>query len=295
MTLAVGAACSDGAVLLTDSMRFHHVLNLQTGDERETGEIAPGKITQLAKAGVAYIYAGNCTTDVDDFAAHDFQAAVSGLWKEHRRFTDEHPATGWRIEQALKLPEGSERVEALREATACDVLAASLNLGADGPHMALLTSEGETWLGKEGGIVVAGAAAPWWKTEADRWPVPHSLLECQATALTITAAFHGFAYQRLGRTFASLQAEIQANGTAVVPSVAAPYRGVTVSRLGVRRWRVVLPEDEELYVCGLEKPEAPVVVQPATVDRYRLTKAEAKRQRRTTGRGQRIPTPVGGV
>lgn len=299
MTLAPAAACSEGVVLITDSMQIHSTLNLLTGEEVEHGVVAPGKITQLSKAGLIYIYSGNCTVDVEDFAADGFEAAVRALWKEHRQFSDEHPATHWRLDQAMRAPEGSvERVEGLREAAFCDVLAASLSPDADGPRMALITSEGERWIGTDGGLLVAGAAAPWWATESASWPTPHSLLECQATALAVTSAYHWFSYQRLGRTFAGLQREIEATGKAMAPSVAQPYRGATISRLGVRRWRCVLPADEELYVVGLERDEAPAVTRPmpsvpqSAADRRHLVQAEAKRQRRATGRAQRIPTGV---
>jgi hypothetical protein len=126
VTLAIGSACSDGVVLITDSLRIRSTVNLITNEEKEVGEIVPGKITQMPEAGLAYVFSGGTTTDVEDFACDDFQVASRAVWREHWRFTHEHPATQWRIEQASKLPEGCEQVEALREATACDVLAASL-------------------------------------------------------------------------------------------------------------------------------------------------------------------------
>ena len=188
----------------------------------------------------------------------------------------------------------AEQLEALRVAHSCDVVAVNTRLDAEGRCLGLITREGEQWYGPEGGLVVAGAAGPWWQDHVTYWPTPSTMLECQATVLAITAAFHAYAYQRLGRTFAGLQAQAATTGTAVFPTVAQPYRGLTVSLMGVRRWRAVLPSDEQLYVVGLEKDQAPVAAQPAPEDRYRLSRADAKRQRRTTGRVQRIAITAGG-
>lgn len=146
MTLLVGSCCAAGSVLLTDSLKIHHVMD-EAGNETEMGEVAPGKLAELPDAGVIYGHSG-LACDVEDFRSEDFAGAVWPLHTELRRYTDAHPWTQQRVDQALALSEGStEQDHAVGEALTSDVLAASLNPEADGPHMGLITSEGEDWLG----------------------------------------------------------------------------------------------------------------------------------------------------
>lgn len=271
MTLAIAVVCAAGGVVLADS------LTMAFGDNGKTvGLIEGGKVRHLAQAGLVYVHSGSVDLregDPSDFEAVSFETAARDLFEIYARHHLKDSLGGLVDGEGRPLAgEELSRVQGAHELIA-------VNARLEEPRACLLTTHGEErWLGAEGGTLVAGAAATWWRA-TERPPPPSDLIGCQLVALQIAAAYHRSSYG--DRTLAARKAEMAASGTALMPSTAPPWFGITVSALGIRRW-AAQPSDTEDSLLLLARD---VDWKDAAAGRPSPNRAERRRQERAQRKG----------
>ncbi len=260
MTVAIGAACAEGTVLLTDSPGPLY------DPERHAWCVEPDpgdpKLVVLPKTGVAFIHSGSRpeTYPMQKHWSRFDTSRVSDL----RYVAACVLSPLLQMEPPTKYIEEIARAASRRDGMPPDLEAARAmvrehelliaNMGYGGDRLGLMTNRSapgapatagtarESWL--DHGYIVAGAPTDWW-AEQPKPDLPDSLSDAQALVLGIVERFHRAKYREASWHF--LNWKWRRLGESVeMPACLPPYIGVTWdARSGtVHRWRVELGKDD---------------------------------------------------
>lgn len=189
MTLAVGATCAEGTVVLTDSLT-----SVFDRGEWHSEFDSNRKLHLAPSAGLAFVYSGELPYELQTsevftrrelaHAARELLATFSSIPRP--------PELLESLRVSAKGADGGPLDQADLDGT--DLLVA--NCWPETPRLGLLTTRRgghELWVGDEGGVLVGGAAYQWWR-EQPQPGVPATLAEARAVALDIAQRFHHHQY-----------------------------------------------------------------------------------------------------
>ena len=219
MTLAIGVSCSEGTVLLSDSLAIE-----VRPDGIPESVVAPWpKVGLLERAGLAYIYSGVGEGPLTDFdGSGDFQADARRLYVQVVSLRAELPAAVLAGAQTLDgRPQPADDALAVLNRHHLVVASMSGDLAAG-----LLTDDSEEWTG---GVFVGGAPYEWWR-EQPRPRAPTSLPWCLVLAQQIMSRFRRYVYTPM-----DYLADQGLSETRRAP-IRGPSQGLTITPEKVTRW-----------------------------------------------------------